>query len=31
MNEEEEDATAKGYEDMREIVDYKLLRRITYK
>jgi len=31
MDEEEEDATAKGYEDMREIVDYKLLRRITYK
>lgn len=31
MDEDEQEKTAKGYENMREIVDYKLLRRITYK
>lgn len=31
MDEDEQDAMSKGYENMREVVDYKLLRRITYK
>lgn len=31
MDEDEADATSKGYEDIREVVDYKLLRKITYK
>jgi hypothetical protein len=31
MDEEKNEKTAKGYEDMREIVDYKILRKITYK
>lgn len=30
MDEDEQDQTSKGYEDYREIVDYKLLRQITY-
>ena len=31
MSDDEQDSMAKGYEDIREMVDYKLLRRITYK
>jgi hypothetical protein len=31
MNDEEQDKMAKGYEDMRKIVDRKVLRKITYK
>jgi hypothetical protein len=31
MDDEEQDKMAKGYEDMREIVDRKVLRKITYK
>lgn len=31
MDDDEQDKMAKGYEDMREIVDRKVLRKITYK
>jgi hypothetical protein len=31
MDEDENDAMAKGYEDIREVVDYVILRKITYK
>jgi len=31
MDDDEQDKMAKGYEDMREVVDRKVLRKITYK
>jgi hypothetical protein len=31
MDEKAQDKTAKGYEDMREMVDYKILRQVQYK
>lgn len=31
IDEDESDTTAKGYEDIREVVDYKIIRQITYK
>jgi hypothetical protein len=31
MDEKARDKTVKGYEDMREMVDYKILRQVQYK